>query len=382
MQKKYYLLAPGPTPIPPNVLGAMAEPIIHHRAPVFVKVLEEIRERLKYLFQTKNEVLMFASTGTGAMEGSVTNTLCKGDKALVIRGGKFGERWAEICEAYGVVPKCIDVTWGEAVDPRVIQEELENDPDIRAVFIQASETSTGVVYPIKKIAEIVRKFDNTIFVVDAISGVGVFELPFDKWDIDVLVGGSQKSLMLPPGLAFAALSDKAWSFVERSDIPKYYFNFKKELKSLKDNQTAWTSAVSLVMGLNESLKMIQAEGLDNVFKRHTRLAEATRAGARALGLELFAPNNPSNSVTAIKAPDGIDGQKIVKILRDKHNITIAGGQSQAKGKIFRVAHLGYVDTYDIIIVISALEMTLRELGYEVELGKGVKAAVEILEKDI
>jgi aspartate aminotransferase-like enzyme len=382
MQKKYYLLAPGPTPIPPNVLGAMAEPIIHHRAPVFVNVLKEVRERLKYLFQTKNEVLMFASTGTGAMEGSVTNTLCKGDKALVVRGGKFGERWAEICEAYGVTPKCIDVVWGDAVDPEIIKEELENDPDIRAVFIQASETSTGVMYPIKEIAEIVRKFDNTIFVVDGISGVGVFELPFDKWGLDVLVGGSQKSLMLPPGLAFSALSDKAWSFVEKSDIPKYYFNFKKELKSLKDNQTAWTSAVSLVMGLNESLKMIQAEGLDNVFKRHARIAEATRAGAKALGLELFAPNSPSNSVTAIKAPDGIDGQKVVKILRDKHNITIAGGQSQAKGKIFRIAHLGYVDTYDIIIVISALEMTLRELGYAVELGKGVQAAAEILEKDI
>ncbi|MBW1678560.1 MAG: alanine--glyoxylate aminotransferase family protein [Deltaproteobacteria bacterium] len=382
MQKKYYLLAPGPTPIPPNVLGAMAEPIIHHRAPVFVNVLEEVRERLKYLFQTKNEVLMFASTGTGAMEGSVTNTLCKGDKALVVRGGKFGERWAEICEAYGVTPKCIDVVWGDAVDPEIIKEELEKDPDIRAVFIQASETSTGVMYPIKEIAEIVRKFDNTIFVVDGISGVGVFELPFDKWGLDGLVGGSQKSLMLPPGLAFSALSDKAWSFVEKSDIPKYYFNFKEELKSLKNNQTAWTSAVSLVMGLNESLKMIQAEGLDNVFKRHARIAEATRAGAKALGLELFAPNSPSNSVTAIKAPDGIDGQKVVKILRDKHNITIAGGQSQAKGKIFRIAHLGYVDTYDIIIVISALEMTLRELGYAVELGKGVQAAAEILEKDI
>jgi len=382
MQKKYYLLAPGPTPIPPSVLGAMAEPIIHHRAPVFVKVLEEVRERLKYLFQTKNEVLMFASTGTGAMEGSVTNTLSQGDKALVVRGGKFGERWAEICEAYGVVPKCIDVTWGEAVDPKIIQQELETDPAIKAVFIQASETSTGVVYPIKEIAEIVKNYENTIFVVDAISAVGVFELPFDKWGIDVLVGGSQKSLMLPPGLSFAALSDKAWSFVEKSDIPKYYFNFKKELKSLTSNQTAWTSAVSLVMGLNESLKMIQAEGLDNVFQRHTRLAEATRAGAQALGLELFAPDNPSNSVTAIKAPDGIDGQKIVKILRDKHNITIAGGQSQAKGKIFRVAHLGYVDTYDIIMVISALEMTLRELGYDVELGKGVKAAAAILEKDI
>ncbi|MBN2468028.1 MAG: alanine--glyoxylate aminotransferase family protein [Deltaproteobacteria bacterium] len=382
MQKKYYLLAPGPTPIPPNVLAAMAEPIIHHRAPAFVKVLEEVRERLKYLFQTKTEVLMFAATGTGAMEGAVTNTLCKGDKTLVVRGGKFGERWAEICEAYGVVPKNIDVEWGEPVDPQIIADELAKDPAIRAVFVQASETSTGVMHPIKEIADIVKKYDNTIFIVDGISGLGVFELPFDAWGIDVLVGGSQKSLMLPPGLSFAAVSDKAWSFVEKSDIPKYYFNFKKELKNLKDNQTAWTSAVSLVMGLNESLKMIQAEGLDNAFKRHAKLAAATRAGVKAMGLELYAPTSPSDSVTAVKAPAGVDGQKVVKILRDKHNITIAGGQSQAKGKIFRIAHLGYFDTYDIIMVISALEMTLRELGFAVELGKGVQAAAAILEKDI
>jgi serine---pyruvate transaminase len=383
MQRKYYLLAPGPVPVPPKVLAAMSEPIIHHRAPAFVKVLEEIRGGLKFLFQTKNEVLILASSGTGAMEGAVTNTLCKGDTSLVVRAGKFGERWAEICEAYGVKPICIDVPWGQAVDPKLIAQELEKNPTIRAVFIQASETSTGVMHPIREIAEIVKNYDNTLLIVDAISGIGVFDLPVDKWGLDVVVSGSQKAFMLPPGLAFVTLSDKALSFVEKSDIPKYYFNFKKELKKLvKDNETNFTPAVSLIMGLRESLNMIKEDGLEKVFKRHARLADATRAAAKALGLELYAPDSPSNAVTAIKAPAGTDGQKIVKILRDKHNITIAGGQSEAKGKIFRIAHMGYLDAYDIIMVISALEMTLKELGVSVEMGKGVKAAAEILEKEM
>jgi aspartate aminotransferase-like enzyme len=383
MQRKYYLLAPGPVPVPPKVLAAMSEPIIHHRAPAFVKVLEEVRGGLKFLFQTKNEVLILASSGTGAMEGAVTNTLCKGDTSLVVRAGKFGERWAEICEAYGVKPICIDVPWGQAVDPKLIAQELEKNPTIRAVFIQASETSTGVMHPIREIAEIVKKYDNTLLIVDAISGIGVFDLPVDKWGLDVVVSGSQKAFMLPPGLAFVTLSDKALSFVEKSDIPKYYFNFKKELKKLvKDNETNFTPAVSLIMGLREALNMIKEDGLEKAFKRHARLADATRAAAKALGLELYAPDSPSNAVTAIKAPAGIDGQKIVKILRDKHNITIAGGQSEAKGKIFRIAHMGYLDAYDIIMVVSALEMTLKELGVSVEMGKGVKAAAEILEKEM
>lgn len=378
MQKKYYLLAPGPTPVPPKVLAAMSEPIIHHRSPAFIKVFSEVRAGLKYLFQTKNEVLVFTSSGTGAMEGAVTNTLCKGDKALVVRGGKFGERWAEICESYGVEVRCIDVPWGDSVEPEAIERELKRDAEIRAVFIQASETSTGVMHPIKEVAEIVKKRDNTLMIVDAITGIGVFDIPVDDWGLDVVVAGSQKALMLPPGLAFAAVSDKAWSFVERSDLPKYYFDFKKELNKIKDNQSAYTPAVSLIMGLNETLKMIKEEGLKNVFKRHTRLAEATRAAVKALGLELFARGTPSNAVTAIKTPDQINGQEVVRVLREKHNMTIAGGQSQVKGKIFRIAHFGYVDAYEIIMVISALEMTLDELGYSVQLGKGVKAAAEIL----
>ncbi len=378
MQKKYLLFAPGPSPIPPNVLLAMAEPIIHHRAPAYIKVLEEVREGLKYVFQTKNEVLIFASSGTGAMEGAVTNTLCAGDKVLVVQGGKFGERWANICKAYGVHAKIIHVEWGKAVDPELIKKALEVEPSLRAVLIQASETSTGVMHPVREIAEIVKKHDNTILIVDAITGLGVFDLPTDTWGLDVLVGGSQKAMMLPPGLAFAALTDKAWGFVEKATLPRFYFDFKRELKNIKENQSAWTPAVTLVVGLREVLRMIKEEGLENVFARTDRIARATREAMKALGLALFAPDSPSNAVTAIVAPPGVDGQKVVKVLREKHNITIAGGQDQAKGKIFRIAHFGYMDTYDIVTAVAAVELTLKELGYDVKLGSGVKAALEVL----
>jgi len=378
MQKKYLLFAPGPSPIPPNVLLAMAEPIIHHRAPAYIKVLEEVREGLKYVFQTKNEVLIFAASGTGAMEGAVVNTLCAGDKVLVVQGGKFGERWANICKAYGVHAKIIHVEWGKAVDPEMIKKALEVEPSLRAVLIQASETSTGVMHPVREIAEIVKKHDNTILIVDAITGLGVFDLPADKWGLDVLVGGSQKAMMLPPGLAFAALTDKAWGFVEKATLPRFYFDFKRELKNIKENQSAWTPAVTLVVGLREVLRMIREEGLENVFARTDRIARATREAMKALGLALFAPDSPSNAVTAIVAPPGVDGQKVVKVLREKHNITIAGGQDQAKGKIFRIAHFGYMDTYDIVTAVAAVELTLKELGYDVKLGSGVKAALEVL----
>jgi len=376
--KKPLLLAPGPTPIPESVLLAMAQPILHHRAPQFLPVLEEVRAGLKWLFQTKNEVIIFASSGTGAMEGAVCNTMCRGDKAIVVRGGKFGERWAELCEAYGVRATNIDVAWGQAVDPALIESTLKSDPSYKAVFLQATETSTGVMHPVKELSEIVRHYENTILVVDAITALGVFDIPMDKWGLDIVVGGSQKALMLPPGLAFAALSDRAWSLTEKSDLPKYYFNFKKELKNLTKNQTAYTPAVSLIMGLRESLKMLKEEGLEKIFARHDRLARAVRAGVKAMGLELYAPESPSNAVTAIMAPSGIDGQAVVKNLRDQHGITIAGGQDQAKGKIFRIAHLGYFVDSDIIIALSALEQVLNNLGYKVDYGKGLRAAQEVL----
>ena len=377
MEKKY-LFSPGPTMLPPEVLLKMAEPIMHHREPEFEKIFSEIREGLKYLFQTKNEVLIFTSSGTGAMEGAVSNLLSKGDKALVVRGGKFGERWGEICKAYGVEFIPVDVEWGKGVVPERIKEILGSDPSIRAVYTQASETSTGVKHPIKEIAEIVKKYDDKIILVDAITGIGVFDIPMDTWGLDVVISGSQKALMLPPGLSFAALSDKAWKFVERSNLPKYYFDFKKELKSAKKNQSSYTPAISLFVGLRETLNMIQKEGLEGVFRRHEKLASATRAAVKALGLELFAPETPSNALTAIKIPAGIDGLKLQDLFFEKFGITVAEGQDRAKGKIIRIAHLGYYERLDMVMVISALEMLLKEMGYAFELGTGVKAAEEIL----
>jgi aspartate aminotransferase-like enzyme len=377
MEKKY-LFSPGPTMLPPGVLLKMAEPIMHHREPEFEKIFAEIREGLKYLFQTKNEVLIFTSSGTGAMEGAVSNVLSRGDKALVVRGGKFGERWGEICKAYGIGVVPIDVDWGKAVDPRQIQKALESNPSIRAIYTQASETSTGAKHPIREIAEIVKKYEEVILVVDAITGIGVFNLPMDAWGIDVLISGSQKALMLPPGLAFAALSDKAWRFVDQSNLPKYYFDFKKELKSAQKNQNSYTPAISLFVGLRESLHLIRKEGLEGIFQRHEKLAEATRAAVKALGLGLFAPDSPSNALTAVKVPEGIQGGKLKNLFFEKFGITVAGGQDQAKGKIIRIAHLGYYERLDMVMVISALEMLLKEMGYAFELGAGVKAAEEIL----
>jgi len=377
MEKKY-LFSPGPTMLPPEVLLKMAEPIMHHREPAFEKIFAEIREGLKYLFQTKNEVLVFTSSGTGAMEGAVSNILSRGDKALVIRGGKFGERWGEICKAYGIEFIPIDVEWGKAVEPESIRKALESDPAIRAVYSQASETSTGVRHPIREIAEIVKRYEDKVIVVDAITGIGVFDIPTDEWGIDVVVSGSQKALMLPPGLAFAALSEKAWRLVERSNLPKFYFDFKKELKSTKKNQSSYTPAISLFVGLRESLNMIRKEGLEALFRRHEKLARATREAVKALGLGLYAPDSPSNAVTAVKIPEGIDGERLKDLFFERFGITVAEGQDRAKGKIIRIAHLGYYGRLDMVMVISALEMLLKEMGHRFELGVGVRRLEEVL----
>lgn len=376
---KRYLLAPGPTTIPPEVLLKMAEPIIHHRNPLFEAVMQEVRENLKYLFGTKNEVIIFASSGTGAMESAVTNVLSPGDKAICVRGGKFGERWANICKAYGVETVNIDIPWGEDLDPEEVEKTLKKHPDAKAVYTQATETSTGVKFPIKEIADIVKNYPDTLMVVDGITGVGVFELPQDAWNIDVLVAGSQKALMLPPGLSFCGVSDKAWEFNKKSKLPKFYFNWRKEYENLIKNQTNFTPAISLIIGLRESLRMIREEGLENIYRRIDLLAKATREGAKALGLKIF-PKTPSPAVTAICAPEGIDGQEIYKTMWKKYGVTGAGGQDHLKGKIFRIATLGYADKYDVITAISALEFTLRDLGYKFEMGKGVAAAIDVLKE--
>jgi len=377
--QKQYLLAPGPTPVPPRVLQAMALPIVHHRAPAYKEIFAEVREGLRYLFQTEQEVLVFASSGTGAMEGTIINLFSPGDKVIAVRGGKFGERWSDLGKTYGLEVIDIDVEWGQAVKVAEIAAILEREGDVRAVLMQASETSTGVMHPVKEVADLTREREDTLIVVDAITGVGVFALPMDEWGLDVVVTGSQKALMLPPGLAFAALSPKAWKFNQRSTLPRYYFDFAKELKNAEKGQNAYTPAVSLIVGLREVLAMIREETLAGVHARHARLAAAMRAGVTALGLELFAPDSPSNAVTAVKAPAGIDGQEVVKVLRGL-GVTIAGGQDHVKGKIFRLAHLGYAGDFDVLTGLAALETALAKLGYDLAGRSGVAAAREIFQQ--
>jgi len=375
---KRYLLAPGPTPVPSEVLLSMAAPIIHHRSPDFLPVLDSAKKGLQWLFQTRNDVLILCSTGTGGMVGSVNNFFNRGDKVLVINGGKFGERWTKICQAYSLDVQEIIVEWGYAVKPELVDELLKKNRDIKGVFVQASETSTGVYHNIEALASIVSKHADTLFVVDAISALVAHDLKTDAWGIDIMIGGSQKGVMLPPGIAFVSVSDKAWKKAETSKMPKFYFNFKKERENLAKNQTNFTSPVTLIIGLNESLKMLQSEGLENVFKRHAWLAAATRKAVQAIGLELYPRESPSNAVTAIMTPPGIDGQVVYKNLREKYGITAAGGQDKAKGKVFRIAHLGYSDRFDIITAIAGIEMVLKGMGHPVKLGTGVAVAQELL----
>lgn len=376
--KKKYLLAPGPTPVPEHVLLEMAYPMVHHRTPQFSQIFAEAAEDAKYLFQTKQDVLILAATGTGGMEGSITNLFSPGDKLLVINGGKFGERWGKIGQAYGMNIVWHAVEWGKAACPDAIKKILDEDKDIRGVCVQACETSTTAAHPIEALSRLTRDRANTLLIVDGITGVGVFPLPMDDWKIDVMVTGSQKALGLPPGLALVALSEKAWQAVDKSKSPRFYFDFKKERKNLADKTSAYTPAVSLVIGLRAVLKDIRAEGLDNVHKRHARLAQATRAAVKALGLQFVAPDAPADSTTGFFVPEGVDGGKLVKSLRDDFGVTMAGGQDQWKGKIVRIAHLGYVDTFDVIVAIAALEMALHKFGHKVEFGKGVSAAQQIL----
>ena len=375
---KRYLLAPGPTPVPSEILLSMAAPIIHHRSPDFLPVLDSAKKGLQWLYQTKNDVLILTSTGTGGMVGAVNNFFNQGDEVLVVNGGKFGERWTKICQAYGLKVEEIVVEWGYAVKPEEVEERLKKNKNFKGVFVQATETSTGVYHDIQALSSIVRKYEDTLLVVDAISALVAHDLRTDEWGIDIMVGGSQKGVMLPPGIAFVSVSEKAWKKAETSKMPKFYFNFKKERENLAKNQTNFTSPVTLIIGLNAALQMLQTEGLENVFKRHERLANATRKAVQAIGLELYPKESPANSVTAIMTPPHIDGQAVYKDLRVKYGITAAGGQDKAKGKVFRIAHLGYSDRFDIITAIAGIEMVLKAMGYPVQLGMGVAVAQSLL----
>lgn len=374
------LFTPGPTQVPERVQVAMTNPIMHHRGEGFKQIFQAVIEDLKYFFQTEGDVLILSSSGTGAMEACVVNLLSKGDTVLTVAGGKFGERLSLLCQNYGADTHTIDVPWGEAVAPKKIKTFLTEHPATIAVLITHSETSTGVAADIRTIADIVRTHSNALLIVDAITSAGVLPFKMDEWGIDVAMTGSQKGLMIPPGLAMVALNDRAWERAKVSDIPKFYFDFQKERTALEKLTTAWTPAITLIMGLREALAMIREEGLPNLWKKYALLARATREGVQAMGLELFA-KSPSDSLTAVKIPEFIDGLKFVKHLRQKYGITVAGGQAQLKGKIFRIAHMGYYDSLDMVAMASALEMTLSDFGWDFEHGSGVYTVQNIFMKD-
>ena len=379
--KKNYLLTPGPTPLPPEVCAALAKPIIHHRTPQFQAILKEAAEGLKYVFQTKSEVFILSSSGTGAMEAAVVNLLSPGDTAITVEAGKFGERWTELCQAYGVKAEVIKVEWGKAVSAHKIKSQVTGcRSQVKAVFVTLCETSTGVTTDVQAIAKELRGSD-CVLVVDAISGLGVLDLRTDEWGVDVVVGGSQKGLMLPPGLGFISLSQKAWKLSNESKSPRYYFDLRASKKAWENADTPFTTPVSLVVALNAALKMIREEGLENVFSRCKKLADGVRAAARALGLGLFADTAcASDAITAINVPSGLDGEKLVKTMRDGYGVTLAGGQAELKGKVFRIATMGYLNEFDIILALSCLEKVLYQMGYKFELGSGLKAAQEVFLK--
>ena len=377
--KKNYILAPGPTPVPPEVASAGAWPMIHHRTPQFCAIIKEVAAGLKNLFQTEHPVYFSACSGTGVMEAAVANLMSPGEIMIVVEGGKFGERWSEIGRAFGCSVVAIKVDYGRAVKPEQIAEALQKNPSTRAVFTQLSETSTGCVFDIEAIGRVVSK-TNALLVVDGISGVGAEPCYPDKWNVDCLLTGSQKGVMLPPGLGFISISDKGWKAVEQSKCPKYYFDLKAYKKALASDDSPYTPAISLIYQLKEALKIIQAETMAGMWARHAWLASATRAAVQALNLELFA-ERPGNILTAVKVPSGVDGEKLVKTMRDDLGVTIAGGQGSMKGNVVRIAHLGYMDRFDITTAISALEFALKRQGFSLKLGSGVAAAEEILWKD-
>jgi aspartate aminotransferase-like enzyme len=339
-------------------------------------VLKEVTEGLKYIFQTQGDVFILTSSGTGAMEASVVNLLSAHDTALTVEGGKFGERWTEICNAYGINTEVINVEWGKAVEPGVIEQKLKANPKIKAVFITLCETSTGVTTCVEAVGRVVKD-SSAVLVVDAISGLGAIDLRTDAWGVDVCVSGSQKGLMLPPGLSFISVSSKAWDKVAESKCPKYYFDLKAAKKAIASIDTPFTPAITLVIALAEALKIMKQDGLVNIFARHKKMADATRAAMKALGLALFAPSAASDVVTAVSVPQGLDGEKLVKTMRDTYGVTIAGGQAELKGKVFRFAHMGYIEEFDIIAGVSCLEKVLQQMGYKFNLGAGVKAAQEV-----
>ncbi len=374
--KKPRLMTPGPSPVPEDVLLAMARPVIHHRSAEAKAWNDEVVAGLRYTFQTRNDVLILTSSGTGSMEAAAINSVPAGGKAIVLDAGRFGSRWAVICRTFGIEPVVLATEWGRPVDPDRVAVALREHPDAVAVFGTLSETSTGTGHPVEAIGRLVAETP-AIFVVDGISGVGAMECRTDAWGIDILCVGSQKALMLPPGLAFVAVSPKAWARIDSFDSPSFYFNLKAARKAAKDSLTPYTPAHTLIAGLRVALARIEAEGIEEVWARHRRMGAACRAGVEALGLELFS-TSPAEGMTVFRVPEGLVDGDIRSGLADRFGIATIGGQDRLKGQIIRVGHLGYMDELDVVAGIAALEMVLDDLGYEVEPGRGVASAQRAL----
>lgn len=374
--RKLRLLTPGPTPLYPPAVRAMAGADIHHRTEDFRQLYRQALTDLQYFMGTSNDVMVFTSSGTGAMESAVSNLFSPGDKVVVAAAGKFGERWAEITRAFDLDVQVLEAPYGEAVTPERVAAALNADSAIRGVFVQATESSTGVSHDVESMAEAVGKTE-ALFVVDAITGLGTSPLDIDGWGLDVVIGGSQKAAMIPPGLAFLSLSKKAWERIEPRRPTYYYFDLLKHKKSAEKGESPWTPATSLLLGLSETLRYIREVGRENLIENAQLLAKATRAAAEALGLELFAKGIPAGAVTSIRAPEGVSSNDIVEQFKTRFGAIVANGQGSMKGKIFRIAHLGYFDFADLFGVIAELEIILHSLGQRVEFGRGVGRVQEV-----
>ncbi|MBD2048979.1 alanine--glyoxylate aminotransferase family protein [Coleofasciculus sp. FACHB-64] len=380
MDDKLMLMIPGPTPVPEQVLLALAKHPFGHRSSEFSKLMAEVTQNLKWLHQTENDVLMLTASGTGAMEAGIINFLSPGDRVLVGCNGKFGDRWAELSQAFGLNVDTVKAEWGQALDPEQFREKLEADTDkqIKAVIVTHSETSTGVLNDLETINRHVKAHGEALMIVDAVTSLGAVNLPIDEWGIDVVGSGSQKGYMIPPGLAFVSVSPKAWEAYKTAKLPRYYLDLGKYRKDAAKNTTPFTPPVNLFVGLHVALKMMKAEGLESIFARHQRLMTATRDAMNALSLPLFAPEGAGSPAITAVAPTGVDSEQIRSVMKKRFDIVLAGGQDHLKGKIFRIGHLGFVSDRDILAAVAALEATLREVGYEgFTPGAGVAAAARV-----
>ena len=377
MQDKLTLMIPGPTPVPETVLLAMSRHPIGHRSADFQKIVKRTTAQLKWLHQTSGDVLAITGSGTAAMEAGIINVLSKGDRVLCGDNGKFGERWVKVAKAYGLDVQVIKAEWGQPLDPEAFRAALEADTAkaIRAVILTHSETSTGVINDLKTIAGHVRAHGTALTIADCVTSLGATDVPMDEWGLDVVGSGSQKGYMMPPGLAFVAMSDKAWTAYERSDLPKFYLDLGKYRKSAAADSNPFTPAINLYFALEASLEIMQAEGLEAIFARHDRHRRATQAAMKAIGLPLYAAEGHGSPAITAVAPEGIDAEALRKKVKDRFDILLAGGQDHLKGKVFRIGHLGFVCDRDVITAVAAIEATLQELGLaKAAIGSGVGAA--------